>query len=347
MAARANPKLIGGFVVGGIALVVLMVVGFASTTFLATKIPFVMYFPGDVGGLDVGAAVTFKGVRIGTVTNVELHFDAAAKSFLIPVHAEIEPDRLTVKGTETITTPGENIPTLVKFGLRARLGSESLVTGKLLVDLDFHPDTEVKLVGGEPGMIEIPTIPTTLEELEASISGLLDSLGKANLPGLLVDVREMIDHLDKQVMAADPAGLLNRLEVLVQSVQQDVSEVSDSLTKTSDTLDQRISALAESLMDTSGEGERALQSANKMFEAIQGVVAAARPTLTSLEDTAERADALLAAANGIVQPGSPLQRELVAALKEIAGAARSLRALADNLERDPNSILFGKQPGGQ
>jgi hypothetical protein len=47
-----------------------------------------------------------------------------------------------------------------------------------------------------------------------------------------------------------------------------------------------------------------------------------------------------------VEPGSPVQYELIAALEEVERAARSVRVLADGLSQQPNSIIFGKEKSG-
>ena len=53
------------------------------------------YFEGSVKGLNVGAPVEFQGVRVGSVTNIQLQFLTAEKEFRIPVFIQIEPDKMT------------------------------------------------------------------------------------------------------------------------------------------------------------------------------------------------------------------------------------------------------------
>lgn len=328
MATRANPKLIGAFVLGGVALFVIMILAFGSASFFSIRIPIVMYFEGDLSGLDVGAAVNFRGVRIGSVTKVILQYNVTTLTAKIPVYAEIEADRLTLVGAppSSIFRPGQNMPALVQRGLRARLGSESLVTGKLVVGLDFVPETPARLVGEEyeHGYYQIPTIPSQLAELQRSVSGVVNMLASAKLPELIADLRRLIDDLDHDVEGVDMAALSGDARSLLTSVQHNVDE------------------LTTSLVQTSGTADTALKSGDRMFQDASRTIAAIRPLIATLDDTAKRADALVAAAQSTIEPGSPLQRELITALREIASTARSARALADNLERDPNSILFGK-----
>jgi ABC-type transporter Mla subunit MlaD len=76
---RANPKLIGAFVVGAVALVVVGVLLLGGAKWLTEKRTFVAYFEGSVKGLNVGAPVEFQGVRVGSVTDMQLQFLTAEK----------------------------------------------------------------------------------------------------------------------------------------------------------------------------------------------------------------------------------------------------------------------------
>jgi phospholipid/cholesterol/gamma-HCH transport system substrate-binding protein len=316
--------MIGAFVIGGVALFVGMIVAFGSVSFFSIRIPVVMYFEGDLSGLDKGAAVNFRGVRIGSVTGVVLELNVKDLSARIPVYAELDPSRLKAVGgpRPSILHPGENMPKFVELGLRARLASESLVTGKLVVQLDFVPEEPPRLVGAEPGYYEIPTIPSTLAELQKSITGVVNMLASAKLPELIANVNQLINDLDEQVKGAQLAAVMSDARTLLQTAQQTVDELKARLPNT-------------------------LSAADTALQNIDRTVVAARPLIATLENTLKRADQLIDSANATIEPGSLLQRELITTLKDIAGMARSARALADDLEKNPSSILFGKSTARQ
>jgi len=98
MSKQANKTVIGIFVVGAIALVVIAIVVLGSGKFFKKTLKAVCYFEGSVGGLNIGAPVVFRGVRIGSVTDVILRGDSTKLIFTIPVYIEIEPDRLEIIG---------------------------------------------------------------------------------------------------------------------------------------------------------------------------------------------------------------------------------------------------------
>ena len=323
----------------GIGLMIAAAVIFGSFNLFGKRIPFVVYFTGDLSGLDVGAAVNFRGVRIGEVTQLELHFDAQTKQFLIPVYAEIDPDNFIVTGAETVGTPGESIPILVKQGLRAQLSSQSFVTGKLLIELDFHPGTPATLIHQDDSVQEIPAIPSTLQQLQSSVEQLVKTIAAANLPEMIKDVRQLIASLDSQVQALnapeisqETQQLLQQLTTLTENTNARINEMATDFQQT-----------AASIQQTANQGTVAVDSANKMFTDISTAVESARPMIDALDNAAQRASTLLATANGTIEPGSPVYLELMKLMNEMTMMSQSIRNLADELERDPTSVLFGRQ----
>jgi paraquat-inducible protein B len=75
MSKQANPKVIGGFVLGALALIVIVFVIFGSAEFFKKTNGFVIYFEGDVTGLRIGSPVKVRGVDIGSVTKINPLYD--------------------------------------------------------------------------------------------------------------------------------------------------------------------------------------------------------------------------------------------------------------------------------
>lgn len=328
--AKANPKLIGAFVVGGIALLVAGVMAFGSLQFLKSNIKIVMYFDEDLAGLDPGAPVTFRGVQVGAVTGVVVHFNPQTKSLRIPVYAEIEPDRFEVEGTLEHRRGG-NLTAFVDQGLRAQLASQSFLTGKRLVELAFHPGTPARLSGLHHDRSEVPTIPSQLEALQAGLQGALGKLERAAVPELVDDLRTAVRDISVAIRQLDTARLA--------TLADEASETMKGGRAFLDNLGQRVDAIAPA-------GESAVKRTDQLLQELQKAATRIGPALASLQRSAERADQLMANANGAIEPGSPTQRELSAMLREIAAAARSARVLTDELGRNPNSLLFGRSPAG-
>ena len=65
-------------------------------------------------------------------------------------------------------------------------------------------------------------------------------------------------------------------------------------------------------------------------------VVAARNVLINLQDTLELI-------NDVLEPHSPLQHNVIKVTDELEEMARSVRLLIETLERQPNSIIFGRK----
>ena len=122
MKQRVSPTLIGAFVLGALLLAVTAVVVIGSGRYFRRTSPFVLYFPGSVNGLRVGAAVKFRGVEIGSVEDIRLTLQRD-QSDRIAVVIGIDPEKVTsLGGSETIL----NSPAAYQNAIRwraARTGS--------------------------------------------------------------------------------------------------------------------------------------------------------------------------------------------------------------------------------
>ncbi|MGF1639997.1 MAG: MlaD family protein [Rhodospirillales bacterium] len=329
MSKKANPRLTGSFVIGAVALLVLGVIVFGSGRWFAEVANFVSYFRGSVQGLGVGSPVTFRGVPIGQVRSVELLYDVDNLEFLTQVLYEIDP-RSFRERTREVRDPTEQINRLVESGLRAQLIQQSFVTGQLAVQMDMFPGTPAELLGLRTDRFEIPTTPSTVEELEATIRRIAKSLDALNMQTITDDIERTAEAIRELVTRPS-------LTEAVDNANGVLADARDLLAK----LESRIDPLATSVDDTARAAREAIAEAQRTF-------ATARTAVMNIERTLARAEALMTTANTVIEPGSPLHFELVSALREVSGAARSFRSLANALERNPNLLLFGRQaPGGR
>ena len=186
-------------------LAVAAIVLFGSGRFFKKTEPWLTFFGGSVRGLTVGSPVVFRGVQVGQVTDIIVGFDATKLEVLIPVLFEIDPEKFKDIGPQVETADAvEMHKALISRGLRAQLQMQSLVTGQLLINLDFYPDTPAKLIGmdrfkGEMKFEErweIPSIPTPLQELEKA-------LGELNIKEITEDIRKAMDGIAKLASSPD------------------------------------------------------------------------------------------------------------------------------------------------
>jgi len=306
MSKRANPTLVGAFVLGAVALAVAGVIVLGSGQFFRNTYSFVSLFTGDVNGLSVGAPVKFKGVDIGTVTRIGITFEPQAKDFRIPVYFEIDADKVRGAGARAPFTR-EGLRNAIAGGLRAQLNTQSLVTGLLFIQLDFHTDAPPEIAKIDDDIPEIPTMPTTLEKAQSEFKQLMTKLES-------IDFKALIDNF---------AAAANGVKELTTS-----PEIKAALTS----LDQTLVSVRQLSDGLRGDLRPVTQGFSE-------TTVTAQKTLVQFEETAKQARGLLA-------PDSPLAYQLGKTLDEVSSAARSVRLLADYLERNPSAIVRGRTAGG-
>ena len=192
-----RPGIVGAFILGATGVGVAGILFFGGTRMFSETRHAVAYFSESVAGLEVGAAVTFHGVRIGQVKNVALEFSAETMSVRIPVVLEFQPEQITWEGGKRLAEDAKDFERLVRAGLRAQLQMQSFVTGQVRVDLDFQPETPMRLTGASTNLPEIPTVPSELGQLFSQLSKLrLQDLaeigdGGFRVPGSLPQARQL------------------------------------------------------------------------------------------------------------------------------------------------------------
>lgn len=311
MSKQANKTVIGIFVVVAIALVVAAVLILGSGKFFKQTFKAVCYFQGDVGGLNVGAPVVFRGVRIGSVTDVLLRFDTKKLIFEIPVYIEIEPHKVSAVGAMPEKL-GQNVKTFIEQGLRAELETQSLVTGQKQVSLNFHPDKPAKFAEFkvDTRTLEIPTVPTPMEELTKKIQ---------NIPfdKIFDKLASALDGIDKLVKSPEIPETIRSMHLALEDVRKLVQNADGTVNEVRGVVknvDNRIGPLVTSIEKSIQSADTTLTLAQKAIEKIEG---------TAGED-------------------STLVYELNKTLEEVSELARSIRVLSDHLQRHPESVIWGK-----
>ncbi|MBQ2886579.1 MAG: MCE family protein [Alphaproteobacteria bacterium] len=168
MVKQPNMKLIGLFICCSALAILLMFGYFVKSKFDTDEALVVMYFDESVKGLDVGAPVLFKGVKIGEVSEVKLLANLQTMKFLITVYAKIYHGKSLVINRKD---KEEEWDRFIKEGLRARLAINSVITGQLLIELDMLPETKVLLhkTLHDSDIFEIPTLSSPFTEISKSL----------------------------------------------------------------------------------------------------------------------------------------------------------------------------------
>ncbi len=176
------------------------------------RIPYIIDFDGSVRGLQVGAPVEFRGIRVGSVARVELIPDYSTGKAPIRVLVDLEPQRFGLDERPMDRAKRyEQTAHLVSLGLRAQLKTGNLLTGDLFVALNILPDApkaEMQRVHGVP---VIPSVPTDLEALTASVSGLLDRLSSLPLEEITESLQRSASTVEGLVTSPEAASGIENL----------------------------------------------------------------------------------------------------------------------------------------
>jgi len=331
MSKKANPTVIGAFVVGAVILIALAFALFGGAQIFATKNRYVALFDEPTNGLRVGANVLLNGVRIGYVSDIDLLIDEVNFQTDTQVTLEVLPEDIMTRSGGSLVAefaPRLSHEVLInEAGLRATLAIESFVTGQLHVELQLRPETPAIMRSTDALYPEIPTITSNTQEL----------LNKVQR--WFADIRENVDF---GAIGAEFSQILEGLNVLVNS--DDLHESLSGFNRLIN--DKDTQALAASLQLTLTEMRAAIDSANDLFrkagEDVDVLLSDLDPILDNLNATLREAEETLNAARAQLSGESEQAYELSATLEELQRAARKVREFFDYLERNPEALLRGK-----
>jgi paraquat-inducible protein B len=316
MSKKANPKVIGGFVLGALALVVIVFVIFGSAEFFKKTYNFVTYFHRDVTGLRVGSPVKVRGVDVGSVTKITPIFGEEG-NFISEVIAKVYEGIIhdTMGDYEEIEDV-ELMDLLVKRGLRARLESQSIVTGVKYIKLDFFPDSKIDKLGYNKKYYEVPSIPTTQEELSQLLNDAVEAVKALDfdkisnrMQATLENVSSTLEGVDTLVNSPELQGMFSSISKNMDAMEKFITDLDEQLDPL---LEERLDVLLADLSDSSKALTKTLERGEKVLAEMEATAVDERYALNM-------------------------------ALTEISKSSRAIRLLVDHIQREPRSLIFGKK----
>lgn len=338
MSKPVNPMAIGGFLIAGLALLIAGLLAFGGGQFLKPKLRWVVYFDSSLNGLNVGAPVKVQGVQVGTVADIVLQLDTKNNRLAKPVILEIEPGHLVDPHGGQIEMPlsdssrRKRLEGLIDAGLRARLEIQSLLTGLLYVDLDFYPNRAARLTGmNYQDLPEVPAVPTTTDEVKNTLEEVVRKIRDLPLDTMVQDLAAAIADI-RAILASD-------------QTRQSRDALAKALVETQKLMAEMNRQLPSVVKDVGVMIKDASQTAKDAGTLVRDLRVETKPVLAAAEKALNKATVVLEEAKGATSNladttagDAPLQQSL----EELRNAARSLRNLSDFLERNPESLIFGK-----
>jgi len=328
MSKSTNLAAIGVFVVVGTLLTLGGIVALASENFLSPKLQVVTFFNESVAGLSVGAPTKFQGVVIGKVKAIDFWpQDEDSTQSYIRVEAEIDVALTISLGADENFNHEDQMAKAVRDGLRSNLATESMVTGIRYIEIQYDYSAPPPIfLNTIDGFIEVPATPSALAGLTESVSEIVARVGAVDLPALTGDLRDLLEMAKDRAEALDVKALNDQALATLKAAEDMMSnqEITNSLRSLDETL-AALRDLATTINDNS----------QPMMAHLDSAAVALNGSLQASQGLLEHTEALLA-------PEGSFRFETETAMREMAEMARSLRLLADELERNPGSLVRGK-----
>jgi paraquat-inducible protein B len=323
VSARTHPRLVGAFVLGATFLVLGAVLLLSSGDWFKQRGRFSMYFPGaTLRGLNKGAPVTFRGIKVGEVAEVAA-LATGQPDHAIQIEVVVEIQGEVVQAPPGIARPfvglaGEAFAKeLTTRGFRGRLMSQSLLTGQKYIDFEILPGEPPRFSGIHPRYPELPTTPTALEKLGDKAEDFMNKLAELPLDQMLENLRRVVESARSLLESPDLHGALAGARRTTEKLPAAIEDVRSAV------------ADARKLMDTLG-GETRTTAAD------------AREAIRSAREALDRVDRTMQSLESTLQGTDEARLRASGTMAELDRTLKALRNLVDYIQTHPESVVLGK-----
>lgn len=312
MTSPTNHWKLGAFVVVGGVCAFAFLIYLGSQSFREETVRYVSFFDEPVTGLEIGSPVSFRGVRIGSVQEI----DIAPNRRHVEVGYDLSVRLLSSLGLTRKSA--EQVVFAVPEDVRVQIASSG-VTGVKHIKLDFLPKSPVPKLPFPVPENYIAASPSTLKSLEDAVMKALDQL-----PHVVEKALSVLGHTDLVVQDLQAQQLPQKAAVLLDHADQTLGVVES-----------KVAAL--DTMGLSKKAGAALTEMNDVLVRVNQVVQRVGAKDGLLASVQRASDAVGDVAVNVRGTGPRLNQTL----EQIADLARSLSRLLDELERDPDMLLKG------
>jgi len=279
----------------------------AEAAGFAYKISFVSYFSGSVSGLQAGAPVTLRGIPIGEVKDVTLHYDQPSDSVLVAVRYEVQPERIAALKLPAAKDLEATLQGAVQRGLRVRLDTTSVITGTKDLALEVDPQAPPATLGVQNGVFVLPVANTGSADIAGAAAALMAKLQAIPFQEIGDNLNQTLAGMNNMVNGAQLREAIASLRTTLANAQQ----LTSRLNRASGPLVNRLPAIAE-----------------------------------QLDSAVRRVNTLAASMQAGYGGNSVFADNLRRMMLQLTDTARSFRVLADLLTRHPESLIRGRTNQG-
>ncbi len=334
MTDKANPKIIGLFIIFAIGLLITSIFVFSSDSWFSNNQKFTVYFTESINGLNVGAPIKLYGVQVGHVTEIKVERDLKRNMTLIPVTFEVNQEKIQhYVDTRKKNWSHSEVEKLIQAGLRMQLQLSSLLTGQLFIEALFLPSTEATLYGHNNRYKEIPSVPSKSAEIQNALRNVLEGTKTIDLAIMFNDLQKTISHIERITGSEQTQNTLTAANQSMQNLQAILA-----------TLRQEIKPLSKNLDQTIRNADKLIVSLDNntkpLLEDSRYILSTGKNALHNLNST-------LSQVQSLTDQDSAISQGLEETLKQLSAAARATRDMMDYLQRNPDALLFGNSPAAE
>ncbi|MCV9880341.1 intermembrane transport protein PqiB [Brenneria sp. KBI 447] len=201
---------------------------------------YILFFGESIRGLQAGAPVEFRGIRLGTVVDAPFFPKGWRQDidddYRIPVLIRIEPDRFDKKLGGDFNFE-QHLSRAQPLGLRAALKSANLLTGALYIDFDFYPkEKRNKKLANIDGYPVLPTIDGGLSQIQQKLMSVLDKINGLPLNPMVTEATQTLAEsqatlreMQKTLASLNQITSSKAMQDLPQDMQQTLRELNRSM----------------------------------------------------------------------------------------------------------------------
>jgi ABC-type transporter Mla subunit MlaD len=331
MGTKPNYFKIGVFVIVAVVLTVAAVIVFGGGLFAQKEIYFETYFDESVSGLNVGAPMEYRGVRMGNVDNItfvpgEYEFPLGSEEFfkyqhLVVVVVSVERETLPAM---TLEERMANLRRLIAGGLRVRLAT-NILTGQAYLQGDYLDPKRFPVleVPWKPKRPYVPSAPGAFSTLKHSVDEILFKLEKVDTERIGDLIEQILASVLQAVDDANVPELSGGIQNLVATSKQAIE-------------DAKVSAVSSEITHLFAEARATNQRLQKLIasEKSKGQTTNVAEVVAQLNTTLRRIDKLVA----------DQRPQVDEALENLRRISANLEELTENLKKQPSELIFSQPP---
>jgi phospholipid/cholesterol/gamma-HCH transport system substrate-binding protein len=345
MSAQANYFKIGLFVVAASVIGVVSIIVLGAGSFFQKKVLVETYFVDSVQGLEEGAPLNFRGVRVGKISEITLVGKAyQTQRQYVLIRAALFPD--TFRG---VCPPanGSDLNKEVEKGLRIKLSFQGL-TGAAHLEMDYMDPKLNPFLKFEwkPRYCYIPSTSSTIRRFSDAVDKILRNFEGIDLKSIGENFNTSLKELTRILSRANMGKVSEQAEILLSELRETNRRVAKLLK------DPKIDSLLPDAAATMAVARRIVEDTEKPMSQLLGtfkkVSADVEKLSTQLDSiTNDTTDSVVHLKRILRQLDSLIsdqQPDIETTLENIRLISENLKEITDNAKKYPSQFLFGEPP---